>query len=736
MVHSPDMATAAAEASIAGPFVERVRRLHERAWRGELGPFTTDRAAWSAEVLRTQRTAPRKIQIARLLEAVCERMPISVAPEELVIGSRTAGGYPEIDDAIDRGAAEPGYMIADYPTVVHEGLDSIVERCELGLGPLDEARPGEADRVDTLRSMAISCRAVIRLAERHADECLRLARIEADGARRAELLELARICRKVPARPAATLHEAIQSLWLAHLGVFLECDNCGFALGRLDQYLEPLYQADLAAGRIDPKGALELIECLWVKVYENVRGDIMHAQTVTIGGVARDGTDGTNAMTRIILRATREMATLGPSVALRCHDGTPEDVISYTLETMRLGRYMPQFYNDGRMIPAIVALGIPVEDARDWGIIGCHEPTICGKAYSRPASWPGYFPIPRALERALGNGCLFGTPTPEGPQTGEPASWESFDDLWAAFAGQLADMVRAKVILANRGEAVKRDLMPRPFLSALTAGCVESGQDFTQGGALYNSSGFQAFGIGTCADSLAAIRRLCFQSQELRPAALVDVLRANWRGHEALRLRVKKSFPHFGNDDDEADSLAARVIALLEQEIGRHTSARGGPFILGLWSFTSHVWHGKELAASADGRLRGEPLSHSMGPSTGCGAGGPTAIVRSAAKIDTTRMANGGSLLVELQPSVLSSAGSRDAVASLLRSYFSLGGIQLQLSAVTAGMLEAALQEPEKHAHLVVRVAGYCDYFVRLAKYPELQAYVIAREKHASLAGR
>jgi pyruvate-formate lyase len=720
----------------AGPATSRANDAWNRAGKGDLGPFSMERAAWSAEVLAACRALPRKLQIARLLEAACARMPLHVAPGELVIGSRTAGGYPEIDDAINRGAAEPGYMIADYPTVLSDGMEAVIARCARALDGLDESRPEQTDAVDTLQSMIVSCRAVIRLAGRYADECLRLAETETDPSRREELVELARVCRAVPAQPARTLHEAIQSLWLAHLGVYLECDDCAFSLGRLDQYLEPFYQADLAAGRTSPERALELLECLWAKIYENVRGDLMHVQTVTIGGVTPEGRDAANAMTRLILRATREMGLLGPSIALRCHAGTPEDLVAYSLETMRLGRYMPQFYNDDQMVPALVSCGIPLGDARDYGLIGCHEPSICGKSYSRPASWPGYFCIPRALELALGNGRMLDTGAREGPSTGDPGSWRGFPDLWDAFAAQMRHMLRVKVIAANRGEAVKSGLMPRPFLSALTAGCIESGRDFTQGGALYNTSGIQAFGVGTCADSLAAIRRLCFESRELDVPALVEVLRADWRGHEELRLRVRNTFPHYGNDDDEADSLAARMIALLQEEVGRYTNARGGPFLLGLWSFTSHVKHGRELAASADGRLRGQPLSHSLDPSAGCGSAGPTAIVRSAAKIDASRAANGGSLLIEIQPSLLGDAESLKAVSSLLRTYLSLGGIQLQLSAVAPETLEAAVKDPERYAHIVVRVAGYSDYFVRLAGHPELQAYVIAREKYARIGGR
>ncbi|MFH1007463.1 MAG: pyruvate formate lyase family protein [Candidatus Latescibacterota bacterium] len=736
MIMSVEPATATEKTTArdpSSPVSERVGRLLKRAWEGDFCPRTEERAEWSRDVLHENRTLPRKLQIALLLEAVCERVPVHIAPDELVIGCRTVSGWPEIDEAIDHGSAEPGYMIADYATVVNLGILSIIERCEKGLAELDEARPNQAEQVITLRSMIIACRATIRLAERYADECLHMAARESSPTRRAELEELARICRKVPAHPAETLQEAIQSVWLTHIAVYLECDNCGFALGRLDQYLNPFYVADLEAGRTDANGAQELMECLWIKIYENVRGDIMHAQTVTVGGLTPDGRDGVNQMSWIILRAVRDMATVGPSVAIRVHQRMPKDVIAYVLQTMCLGSYMPQFYNDEQMVSALSSYGIPPEDARDYGIIGCHEPTICGKAYSRPASWPGYFCIPMCLELALGNGCTLDTGKQSGPQTGDPVLWERFEDLWKAFHGQLRHMVREKVIASNRGEVVKRQMMPRPLMSALIGGCIEKGLDFTEGGALYNSSGFQGFGIGTCADSLAVLRKLCFEDRELPVRALIEILKRNWDGQEELRLRIKKTFPHYGNDDDTVDELAVSMIRLLQAELDRYTNIRGGPFILGLWSFTSHVWSGKEMAASADGRRRGEALSHSMGPMQGCGMAGPTAVLRSASKIDTSRMANGGSLLLEFQSSLLRSQDSLDTIRSLIQTYFTMGGIQVQLSAVSPEMLEAAMKEPEKYQHLVVRVAGYCDFFVRLSKFPELQSFIIAREKYAGV---
>ncbi len=718
---------------------ERIRRLWRRAWERDFGPFSDLRAKWARELLEEakcescaagRRAVPRKLQIARLQEAVCGRMPIHIAPDELIVGKRTVFGWPEIEEAIARGAAEPGYMIADYPAVLSNGLLGIIKRCERRLGQLDEANPRQADNFYTLQSIIVSCRAAIHLAKRHADECRRLAALEQDEQRKAELEELARICSKVPAYPAETLHEAIQSLWLTHLAIYLECDSVAFSLGRLDQYLYPFYLADVQAGRIDRQRALELIECLWIKLYENVRGEIGHVQTVTVGGVTPDGQDGVNEMTWIIQQATRELGAVGPSVATRFHRGMSDDLLRYVLETMRMGNYMPQIYNDEQMVPAIASYGVPLHDAREYGLIGCHEPTICGKGYFRSASWPGYFCFQDCLELALGNGCKLDTGERLGPATGCPSSWKSFDDLWQAFCLQMSHMVREKVIAANRGEVVKRQMMPRPMMSALIEGCIDKGLDFTEGGALYNFSGFQAFGLATCADSLAAIRKLCFDSGELSIQELVSILKENWNGHEALRMRVRTSFPHYGNDIDEVDELAVSMVRELQAQIDKHTNIRGGPFILGLWSFWQHVHHGKQVAASPDGRRHGEMMSHSMGPSAGCALAGPTAAIRSAAKIDTSRLANGGSLLLEFHSSILKSEQGIQAVISLIRTYFQLGGIQLQLSTVTPEMLEAAVKDPDSYRHLVVRVAGYCDFFVR--QDPERQAFIIAREKFGS----
>jgi pyruvate-formate lyase len=730
----------------------RIAILRDRALAGQWGE-TGDRRAIYEATCQAYVREPRRVQLARVLEAVCDQQPIHLAPDELIIGKRTVFGYPEHEQAIAAGSAEPGYMIADYGRVLAEGFSGLIAACERRLATLDEANPDDLPALDTLRAMAISCQTVITLAERHAARAGELAATESDPVRRAELTELARICRKVPAQPAETFHEAVQALWLTHLGVYLECEDIAFSFGRMDQYLYPYYRAGLEAGSCTRAQAWELVACLWIKIYENVHGALGHVQTVTVGGITPDGADGVNDLTWIIQEVTRELGNIGPSVASRVHPDNPDEYLDYILETMHRGRYMPQVYNDEQMVPALVSHGVALEDARDYGLIGCHEPTICGRGYFRSASWAGYVCFPDWLEWALGNGRKldaddlaalqrwragnlpgFEAPPEDGVMglpTGAAASLQTFDDLWEALVAQMRADVRRHVIRANRGEVVKWTMMPRPLMSALTRDCIEQGRDFTEGGARYNMSGFEAFGIGTCVDSLCALRQFVYETGELTLGQFADILRDNWAGHDDLRRRVRLESPHWGNDDDRADELGVRLVKTLEEELTHYRNIRGGPFLLGLWSFWMHVGHGKFVAASADGRRHGETMGHSMDPTPGCGLAGPTAAIRSAAKLDTAKLANGGSLLLEFQPKLLGDEEGVRAVRALVRTYFHLGGIQLQLSAVTLEKLQAAVEHPEQYADLVVRVAGYSDYFVR--QDAERQAYILEREKFAQM---
>jgi len=280
-------------------------------------------------------------------------------------------------------------MIADYAVALNDGLLALIAQAQHRLDVLDEANPAEMPKVHFLRAAIVGLRAAIRYAERHAEEAERLA-AEADPARAAELRDIARICRTVPAHPASTFHEALQSLWLTHLAIYYECENVAFSFGRLDQYLWPFLQADLAAGRLTLEAARELLAQFWIKVYENVHGALGHVQTVTIGGVLPEGRDGVNPLTDLCIDVTWLLSNVGPSVAFRCWAGSPPAYLRRILDLMRDGRYMPQIYNDDVLCPAYEAAGVPHDDANQYGIIGCHEPSLCGLGYHRPASWPGY----------------------------------------------------------------------------------------------------------------------------------------------------------------------------------------------------------------------------------------------------------------------------------------------------------------------------------------------------------
>ncbi|MHB9133144.1 MAG: pyruvate formate lyase family protein [Armatimonadota bacterium] len=717
----------------------RIERLRARSWAGEFGPHSQQRAEIALRVFAECQTPgcpiytefrvpPRVLQIAQVLEAVLAAVPAFVAEDELLVGRRLAFGYPEHDEAINQGAAEPGYMIAGYDVALSRGLTAIIQVAETHLAALDAADPAQMPRTHFLRAAILSLRAAIRYAERHAEEAERQAAGDVSPARRAELLEIARICRKVPAQPATTFYEALQSLWLTHLAIYFECENVAFSFGRIDQYLWPYLEADLAAGRLDMDGARELLANFWVKVYDNVFGNIGHVQTVTIGGRRPDGEDGTNPLTYLCIEVTRLLSNVGPSVAFRRWAGSPPEYRRDILALMRDGRYMPQIYNDDVLCAAYEALGVPPEDANQYGIIGCHEPSLCGLGYHRPASWPGYVCCPDWVEWALNRGRFVLSGEQRGFDTGDPADFATFDDLLNAVKQQLAYNIRQEVLNANQGEVVKRQLVPRPFLSSLLADCLERGMDFTEGGTRYNFSGFQAFSIGTTVDALAAIRQVVYEEQRLTLPELIDILQKNFDGHEELRQYLRTQCPKYGRDDERVDALAVDLITRYADEVARYTNARGGPFIPALWGFWAHVGNGKLLGASADGRLAREALSHSTDPVPGMAQDGPTAVIRSATKLPWHRMANGGTLLLEFQSQLLYTEDGLSGIDALNEGYFALGGIQLQLSAVTLEQLLAAQQAPERFQHLVVRVAGYCDYFVRQSA--EQQEYIIQREKH------
>ena len=687
------------------------------------------RGQLAQDALQTTVGQPQPLRMAAILARVMREIPVPIRSHELLVGCRAATGYPEIDYAVAQGSAEYPYMIADFRALLHEGLNGAIARAEARLDGLDEADPEHMESVHFLKAAIMSCKAVIAWAERYAAEAERQAAVTADADRRQELLGIAARCRRVPAHPPRTFAEAVQAVWFAYVALYVET-LAASCLGRLDQYLQPFYEHDLADCVLTRDQAKEWLCCLWMKLYENVQGQLgSHAQTVTLGGLRPDGSSGVSDLSYLCIEVAESMGNVGAQIAIRWFDDEDTMFLSRAFGLMEKRAIMPQMFNDRTYMAALQRIGVPAADAADYAIFGCHEPVISGMGYQRPASWPGYVSFYDWMEKALGLES-FGQP----PQVRIVADApQSADELWMRWRQAMQAGVRAAVVRANFGDKIKRELLPRPLMSALLKDCIARGQDLTVGGARYNMTGFQGCALATAADSFLAVKELVFDQRAVSMPDLIAALQANFANAEPLRQALIRRPSKYGTDSREADQWATRMFDVFCDEVESHHNLRGGRFAPGMWSFVQNVFIGKRTAASPDGRHAGEPISHSMDPVSGRATRGPTAVLNSAARLAQARLANGGSLLLEFTPSVLADACSRAAAQALCEGYFRQGGIELQLSCASAEQLEEARRHPGQYADLVVRVAGYSDFFVRLA--PDLQDYIITREKHALGAG-
>ena len=708
-----------------GAVTERVAALRKdllsRDLRGEMPDL---RGRLAEDALKATVGKPQAMRIAHVLDSVFRNVPTPIRPGELLVGCRGAGGYPEIEYACNHGSAEYPYMIADFQTLLDVGADGVVARAEARLKGLDEADPDEMESVYFLRAAIQSCKAMTAWAERYAQEAERQAAEVSDPRRRAELLQIAERCRRVPAQPPESFADAVQSVWFLYVGLYLET-LAASCLGRVDQYLLPYYERDLKCGRMTRDEAKELLCCLWIKLYENVLGVLgSHAQTVTLGGMLADKSSGVNDLTHLCLDVAEAMGNVGAQIAVRWFDGLAPDVVARAFALVERRAIMPQMYNDHVYIAALERLGVPFEDASQYALFGCHEPVVAGMGYQRPASWPGYVSFYDWLEKALGLQS-FDLP-PKLRVIAEPP--RSTEELWERWGAAMRQGVREAVIRANFGDKIKRELLPRPLMSAFLRDCIEKAADMTQGGARYNMTGFQGCGFAMAADSFLAIKELVFEQKRVSMPELMGALLADFEGREPLRMLLGRAPSKYGTDREEADVWACRMFDAFCDEVESHRNLRGGRFAPGLWSFVQNVEIGRRTAASPDGRRAGQPISHSMDPVSGRAVRGPTAVLKSAAKLDQQRLSNGGSLLLEFSPSVLSNARDRAKAQDLCQTYFHMGGIELQLSCSSVEQLMEAKKHPEQFSDLVVRVAGYSDFFVRLN--PALQDYIIEREKH------
>ena len=618
-----------------------------------------------------------------------------------------------------------------------EGLLDVKERIERRIASLDYIHDPEAtDKQQELEAMAVSCDAAILFAERHALMAEEMAAKETDPQRREELLKIADVCHHVPAHAPRDLWEAIQMYWFVHLGTVTELNGWdSMNPGHLDQHLLPFYQKGLENHTLTREDAKELLSCLWVKfnnqpappkvgVTALESGTYNDFTNINIGGVDREGRSAANELSTIILEIQEELHQLQPGLSIHIAHDTPDDFLIEGIKVIRQGHGYPSVFNTDAYVQEMVRAGKTVEDAREGGCSGCIEVGAFGKeAYLLT----GYLNTPKILEITLNDGMDPETGKRLGLQTGDPVSFESFEQLYAAWRRQMEHFVNMKFAVNNYIERMFSLYAPATFLSLFIDDCIEKGKDYYSGGARYNTTYIQCTGLGTLTDSFSALKKHVFDEKRYTMRQMLDALRGNFKGEEKMRQYIRNHTPFFGNDDSEADTIAVRIYDDLVKAIEGRPNTRGGQTHLNMLSTTCHNYFGQVCGATPNGRLAHFAISDGTSPAHGADTHGPTAVVKSLGKLDQTK--SGGTLLnVRFVPSLLKREEDMRKLACLIRTYFKFGGHHIQFNIVDNATLRDAQQHPEDYRDLLVRVAGYSDYFNDMTE--QLQNEIIARTEN------
>ncbi|MFH1152816.1 MAG: trans-4-hydroxy-L-proline dehydratase [Pseudomonadota bacterium] len=630
----------------------------------------------------------------------------------------------------------PGHTALDG-IIYEKGMLDFKNDIRIRLAALDYlSDPLALDKAEELRAMAISCDAVILFAHRHADLAERMAESEADGVRKQELLTIGQVCRRIPAHAPETLWEALQMYWFVHLGTITELNGWdAMSPGHLDQHLHPFYHRETALGTLDRERAKELISCFWIKVNNHPApakvgvtakesGTYNDFTNINLGGLTRDGADGSNEVSMIMLEVIDELKLLQPQSNVQISERTPNRFLKAACRVIRNGYGYPSVFNADAVVMEQIRVGKTIEDAREGGCSGCIETGAFGKeAYVLT----GYLNVPKILELALNNGLDPLTGVRIGPETGDPGTFCTYEELYDAFVRQLKYIVDLKVRVNNYIERMFAANAPAPFLSVVIRDCIKNGRDYYNAGPRYNTTYIQCCGIGTVTDSLSALKKHVFQDHSVTMKELLTALSDNFQGHEALRLKLWNQTPFFGNDDDGADDIMKQVYASLFDAIDGRPNTKGGSYHLNMLSTTCHVYFGKMLGATPNGRFAGLPESDGTSPTHGADRNGPTAVIRSLGKMDQVK--SGGTLLNQrFLPDILKTESDLDKLAALIRTYFKMGGHHIQFNVVTTQTLKQAQEKPDDYRNLLVRVAGYSDYFVDLDL--DHQEEIIHRNQH------
>ena len=645
----------------------------------------------------------------------------------------TAGVFTEFQE--QRAPGHTALGIKMFRT----GLLDLKEEIAESLAKTDLVNdPEGVDKRDELRAMDIVCDAMIRYAERYAERLEELAAEEKDPVRKKELEKMAAICRRVPAHAPTTVHEALQHYWFIHLGVVTELNPWdSFNPGRLDQSLYPLYKKQLEEGTVTQEEVYEMLQSFWVKFNNHpsppkvgVTAEESNTYTdfclINVGGVKEDGSDGVNEMSYILLDVIREMRLLQPSSMIQVSKKNPDRFIRAAVEIIKTGFGQPSVFNTDALVQEMLRAGKDVRDARNGGCSGCVETGAFGtEAYILT----GYFNLPKILELTLNDGFDKRTGKQIGLKTGTATDYRSYEELFAAYKAQVQHFMRIKLTGNNIIERIFMKYMPVPFLSVLIEDCIRNGKDYMCGGARYNSSYVQGVGLGSITDMLTALRYHVYDKKTIAMETMEKALANDFKGFEELQYQLVYHTPKYGNDDDYADEQEVQVFDMYYDVLSGHKSPRGADYRVNMLPTTCHVYFGKVTGATPDGRNAWKVLSEGISPVQGADTNGPTAVIRSAAKIDHIK--TGGTLLNQkFTPSLLSTEEGCNNLVHLIRAYFRMDGHHIQFNVVDADTLREAQKHPEDYRDLIVRVAGYSDYFNDLGE--DLQNEIICRTEQTT----
>ena len=626
----------------------------------------------------------------------------------------------------------PGHAVLD-DKIYRTGLNGFKARMKTKLDSLDFHIDMKAyGKQEQLKAMMIAADAMISYSHRYVDEAKRLAIIEGDSKRKKELERIADVCSRVPEEPPRDFWEALQTYWFYHLGVVTELNTWdSFNPGRIDQHWNGFYQRDLVNASLDREGAKELLEAFWVKfnnqpappktaITEEQSGTYQDFALLNVGGIKPDGSDAVNDLSYLILDVVKEMKLIQPSACIQVSNVNPDGFLKHALYVVKEGFGQPSIFNTDVIIKEFLHAGKSLADARAGGPSGCVTISGFGK---ESCTLTGYMNWPKILELALHDGVDPSTGRQVGLNAGDHGGFTSFEDVFDAFVRQLNYFVDLKIKGNNIIERLYAEVLPSSFMSIIVDDCIERARDYHNGGPKYNVTYIQGVGIGTVTDSLSAIKHHVYGEGTMSLNEIIDAIDGNFEDARIRQLLLNRT-PKYGNDDDRADDITVDIFNAYYDALNGRPNTKGGKYRVNLLPTTVHIYFGRVTGALPDGRKAGDPVSDGISPVHGADRNGPTAVIKSTAKIDHSR--TGGTLLNQkFLPSIFESDENIDKILQLVRSYFKLDGHHIQFNVVDEKTLRDAQAHPDKHMSLIVRVAGYSDYFVDIGK--ELQDEIIAR---------